>query len=72
MTKRDILFKEIEKLPESQIDILLNFIHSLLTIEKGISGNELLRFAGVIPSSDLEIMAKTIEDGCERINPNEW
>jgi hypothetical protein len=38
----------------------------------GTSGQQLLRFAGVISSEDLELMSKTIEEDCEQIDINEW
>jgi hypothetical protein len=38
----------------------------------GTSGQQLLRFAGVISSEDLELMSKTIEEDCEQIDVNEW
>lgn len=39
---------------------------------QGVRGSELLRFAGAIDASDLDAMAAAIEDGCERIDADEW
>ncbi len=38
----------------------------------GVPGKDLLKFAGTIPHEDLEEMKQIIEEGCERIDLNEW
>jgi len=38
----------------------------------GASWDELSRFAGVIDRADLRRMTEAIEEGCERIDLNEW
>lgn len=38
----------------------------------GIAGRELPRFAGTIDKTELEIMTRTIEDRCERVDLNDW
>jgi hypothetical protein len=38
----------------------------------GVSGSRLLRFAGTIDADDARLMSEAIEEGCERIDPNEW
>ncbi len=32
----------------------------------------LKRFAGSIPRTDLDLIARAIEEGCEQVNPDEW
>lgn len=39
---------------------------------QGISGAQLLRFAGFIPREDVRVMKETIEEGCEQVDGNEW
>jgi hypothetical protein len=39
---------------------------------KGVSGESLLSFSGQISIEDLDLMEKAIEEGCERIDLNEW
>jgi hypothetical protein len=36
------------------------------------TGGALLAFAGAIPADDLEIMRRTIEEDCERVNKEGW
>ena len=43
-----------------------------LTTPQGVSGGQLLRFAGLIPHEDVMTMKKAIEDGCEQVDGNEW
>jgi len=38
----------------------------------GVSGKALLRFIGSIDETDLDIMRRTIEEDCERVDENEW
>jgi hypothetical protein len=38
----------------------------------GVSGKSLLRFAGLIDSISLGEMEAAIEEGCERVDHNEW
>jgi hypothetical protein len=38
----------------------------------GVAGADLLRFAGTIDSTDLEQMKTAIDEGCERVEANDW
>ena len=38
----------------------------------GVPGAELVRFAGTIDAEELERMSAAIEDGCEKVNLDEW
>jgi len=39
---------------------------------QGISGIQLLQFAGAIPRDDVMIMKEAIEQGCEQVDDSEW
>jgi hypothetical protein len=69
--ERDIV-TEVFKLRDVQQQEVLNFARTLSSNLKGTPGAALLPFAGTIDRDDLLIMAKTIEDGCEQVNLNEW
>lgn len=72
-TIKDRVIKQIESLPENLQQQVLIFIKSLLIKEqKGIAGKQLLGFAGGIPLDDLTLMQKEIEEGCEKVDVNEW
>jgi len=39
---------------------------------QGDSGKSLLRFAGILDPSSAQEMRQAIEEGCERVDPDEW
>ena len=39
---------------------------------QGVPGQQLLKFAGTIPADDLQLMQEAIEEGCDRVDWNEW
>jgi hypothetical protein len=39
---------------------------------QGTPGAEVLTFAGTIDREDLAVIQQTIEEGCERVDPDEW
>lgn len=61
------------KLPVDKQLQVLEFARTLATTPvQGVRGADLLRFAGTIDKSDLDIMSQAIADGCERIDADEW
>lgn len=70
--EKDIL-EELDRLDPSQQLQVLHFVRALvLTRPAGVPGKDLLRFAGTIDAQDLAIMTQAIEEGCEKVNPDEW
>ena len=67
------LRQQLERLAPEQQRQVLDFTRALpAPIISGVSGEVTARFAGTIPKDDLAIIAKAIEDRCERVNPGEW
>jgi len=65
--------EQLKTLPDNLQQEVLAFVHNLQTSSaKGISGKQLIKFVGLIPSDDLKVMREAIEAGCEQIDPNEW
>ena len=61
------------RLPVERQRQVLEFARTLATPPlQGVRGSTLLQFAGTIDTSDLEAMSQAIEDGCERIDADEW
>jgi hypothetical protein len=51
----------------------VDFAHSLAEGRpRGTPGRELLKFAGILSPEEAKEMTDAIEEGCERIDPNEW
>ena len=67
---RDNLIAQLDKLPYDLQLRVLDFAKNL--VPKGVQGKSLLRFEGIISDDDLQLMSKTIEDGCEKVDIGEW
>jgi hypothetical protein len=60
------LLQQVARLPEEEQQRVLAFVKGLTPAAGGISGKNLLKFSGAIGHTDLQIMAKAIEEGGER------
>ena len=67
---KENLIAQLDKLPYALQLRVLYFAKAI--IPKGVDGKSLLRFEGTIPADDLKLMSKAIEEGCEKIDINEW
>ena len=65
-----LIWKSISRLDKYQQLKLLDFVNSLFFNVKQET-NALLKYAGCIPKSELELMKTAITD-CEKIDYNEW
>ena len=72
-TTYNLITRQLENLPEEMQKKVLKYVKNLQKDSlKGVSGNQLIKFAGCISSDDLEMMKREIESGCERIDSDEW
>lgn len=69
---REELLQQVALLPEEEQRRVLAFVKGLVPTVGGVSGKDLLKFSGAIGQADLRVMAKAIEEGCERIDRGEW
>ena len=61
------------QLPVEQQRQVLEFARTLTKPPvQGVRGSTLLQFAGKIDKSDLDAMSQAIEDGCEKVDVDEW
>ena len=67
---KDNLIAQIDKLPHDLQVRVLDIIKALTP--KGVEGKSLLRFEGSISTDDLQLMSQAIEEGCEKVDINEW
>ncbi|HAM49427.1 MAG TPA: hypothetical protein DCP92_01525 [Nitrospiraceae bacterium] len=67
---RDKLIAQLGKLPYDLQLRVVNFATSL--IPKGITGKNLLKFERAIPADKLQLMSKSIEESCEKVDSSEW
>ena len=67
------IVQRLENLSPGQQRQVLDFTLELSgESPKGISGKELLEFAGLFPPEDLEEMKRAIEEDCGQIDESEW
>jgi hypothetical protein len=70
---RSELLKQLDQLPLTRQGEVLQFARSLTEPPvRGVSGDKLLRFAGTMTNEEAEEFLKSIDEDCERIEPNEW
>ncbi len=69
----DKVVEELKTLPYELQWRVFEFTHALVaSVPHGVPGQQLLRFAGAIPLDDIQLMRQAIEEGCERVDTNEW
>ena len=67
------LEKQMEQLPAGMQRRVLDFARSLAKpAPRGTPGRELLRFAGIMTPEEGKEFLQSIEEDCERIDPNDW
>jgi hypothetical protein len=65
--------EQLSQLPLEQQRQVLEFARALVTARvRGMSGQTLLRFAGLVEPDDIALMKQAIEEDCEQVQLNEW
>jgi hypothetical protein len=69
----DKIVEQLKALPNEMQWRVFEFTRSLsVSAPHGVSGKQLLRFAGAVPLGDVKLMRDAIEQGCEKVDANEW
>ena len=67
------IHEQLNQLAPEQQRQVLDFVRALVIARgHGMPGQALLRFGGTIDANDLVMMAQAIEEGCEKVNPDDW
>jgi hypothetical protein len=67
------VIEQLRAMPQPLQQEVLSFARTLTNSKvQGVSGQQLLRFAGSISADDLQLMRQTIEQDCEGVDLNEW
>jgi len=67
------VIEQLTHLPGNLQRQVLEYAQSLkASLQRGVPGRQLLRFAGVIPLDDLQLMHAAIDAAFERVDLNEW
>jgi len=65
--------EQMATLPYNLQERVLKFIKELnLSGRNGVSGRNIIKYAGFIPSDDLKIMSDVIDNDCGKPDINEW
>ena len=74
MTVKQQIDKELDVLTLDKQRKVLNFITHLSGsgIPPGVPGKKLIKFAGSLSEEDAEELSQIIQEGCEKIDYNEW
>jgi hypothetical protein len=65
--------KQLMTLPDHLQQRVFDFVQALkASARPGVSGQSLLRFAGLIPPDDLNEMRLAIEAGCGQVEAHGW
>jgi hypothetical protein len=69
----DRVTDEVKALTPELQHRVLEFARALAISEpRGLSGRQLLQFAGELTPEDARLMRDAIEKGCEKIDSHEW
>ncbi|MBD2166336.1 hypothetical protein H6G04_18230 [Calothrix membranacea FACHB-236] len=69
----DQVIEQLKVMPQDLQSQVLEFARSLASSKiQGVPGWQLLRFAGAIPTEDLQLISEAIEQGCEQVDTDEW
>jgi hypothetical protein len=73
ITVIDRVVEQLKTLPYEMQWRVFEFTRALtLSVPRGVTGKQLVRFAGTIPLDDVRLIQQTIEAGCEQVDANEW
>ena len=68
---KDRINRELDRMSDNGRQSVLDFARSMNEMQ-GDSGKSLLRFAGILDGNSAQEMRQAIEEGCERVDPDEW
>jgi len=67
------LIEDLKNLPFDSQKKVQEFAHALLiTQSRGKAGKEMVRFSGMLNHEEAGELKKIIENGCEKVDINEW
>ena len=67
---KENILNQVDKLSYDLQLRVLDFANSLSP--KGVKGGSLSKFRGSISPDDLKLIESAIEEGCEKVDVNEW
>jgi hypothetical protein len=69
----DCVVEQLKDMPENLQQQVLEYARALASSKiQGVPGQQLLCFAGVIPTDDIQLMREAIEQDCQQVDTSEW
>ncbi|NHC34796.1 hypothetical protein [Scytonema millei] len=69
----DCVVEQLKDMPENLQQQVLEYARALAGSKiQGVPGQQLLRFAGALPTDDIHLMREAIEQDCEQVDTSEW
>ena len=70
---KEQIMNDLDRLPPEQQKRAAELVHSLLSpLPKGASVEDLMTVAGTLDDASAREMSTAIEEGCERVDLDEW
>ncbi len=70
---KEQILNDLDRLAPEQQKRAAELVHSLVSsLPKGTHGRDLLRFAGTIDDTSAREMMEAIDEGCGRVDLDEW
>lgn len=69
---KEQIMTQLDVLSDDKQTRILDLARTLAAAPAGTPGRNLLRFAGMFEVEDARRMAAAIEEGCERVDSDEW
>jgi hypothetical protein len=72
-TIKEQILSDLDRLSPEEQTRAAEFVHGLASrTPRGIPGRDLRRFAGILDPESAREMIEAIEEGCERVDLDEW
>ncbi len=69
----DQILAHLSGLSDDQQERILDYARTLSEgAPRAVPGRDILAFAGTIQPDELRLMARAIDENCERVDPSEW
>ncbi len=70
---KERILKDLDQLTPEQQERAADLVHGLVSpLPKGATVDDLLRVAGTLDRQSAQEMMEAIEEGCERVDLDEW
>jgi hypothetical protein len=70
---KEQILDDLDRLSPEEQKRAAEFVHRLVSpVPRGATGEDLRKLAGTLDDESARQMREAIEEGCERVDPDEW